>query len=139
MTVDLPLDTACGFGGVTFGVLADTDTGTVGDWTRTPVTRTRVFPGGAGASTQVIHPGVYTATYRLLIESLADYRALQALQQTVGTLTLVEEATSMPGDVDWIFDHGYVRIADVMLMELRNPIVQVDGQVEVDALWQVAS
>lgn len=137
MTLDLPLDTACGFGAVTFGLLADERAGTVADWTRTPVTRTRVFPGGTGASTQVIHPGVYTATYRLLLGSLADFRALQALQQTVDTLTLVEEATSMPGDVDWIFDHGYVRIADVMLMELRNPVIQVDGQVEVDALWSL--
>jgi hypothetical protein len=124
-----------GFGGVLFGILADDATGSLPEWQSSVVRSTRHVPGSNRAVTQLMGIGPEMVTYRVFCDAREDYRALLALRQTTGTLTVVANGTVAEGDYEAIHGVGYLLIADVTLLDVTNPTFSVDEVVEADCLF----
>lgn len=124
-----------GFGSVLFGIRANDETGDLPEWASQGVLATRHVPGSNRNITQLLGMGPQTVTYRVFCETRGDYRALLALRQTTATLTVVANGTVAEGEYESIHGMGYLRIADVTLLDVTNPVFEIDQVVEADATF----
>lgn len=79
-------------------------------------------------------------SYQIFLETVAEYRTLDALVQQTGTLTLVHDGhtvTVANVDQEWIYDQMYDHIPSVTLLSLTSMGVAPDGTVEATATFQV--
>jgi hypothetical protein len=140
-SLDLPVTR---FGAVPFEVMwpdggADA---AMPDWSQEAYTLSRHVPGSDRTIVQTLGKGPLTVTYRLWLESVGDYRALQAKVQRIDVLVLFAGMTSAGstyvGEVTYVDvrGEGYVFINAVNLFSLGQPSIFVDGTVEVDATFQ---
>lgn len=106
------------------------------DWTRESRYVDLAAPGFT--VTQLFGFGPYRATYTLVFDTVADYRALDALAQQTGTLTVVHGGHTVPVDADeaeWLDGRAYTRMENVTLLSLASLGVAGDGSVEATATF----
>jgi hypothetical protein len=86
--------------------------------------------------------GPRQVTYRLFFDTVAEFRALDDLQQQTGTLRIVHNGHTLPASLTtehWIHTQTYSEVADVLLRSLVSVGVDPSGIVEADAVFTVAS
>jgi hypothetical protein len=123
-----------GFGDVLFGILSEQNR--VAEWASEGVRSTRHVSGSNRNVTQLLGIGPQTVTYRVYLESHADYRALLALRQTTATLTVAARITTATGEYEDIHGMGYLHLANVTLLDVTNPAFWLGREiVEADCLF----
>jgi hypothetical protein len=85
---------------------------------------------------QVLGKGPQTITLRLELASASDLRDLKERVLETDTLVLFAAMTSAPDVYADRHGEGYVEIANVLLSDLGQPLIFVDGVCEVDATFQ---
>lgn len=115
----------------------------INSWQQESVYAEEHVPGSNSTDLFLLGLGPKTATWRIESPSIDDYRDLEALQQTSGTLVLrTGTSTETATEVDYfgtIYDH----ISDVTLLRLSNPVIYrgLNGaRVQADAeFWRAAT
>jgi len=124
---------------VRFGVLwTDPAAVLMTDWARE--SRVVEQAGAAGfTETQLLGLGPYKVSYSLFFDSVADYRALDALVQATGTLVVVQGSHTVPNPDGSFYDPtnqmAYDLLAGVTLTGLTSTGVAPDGTVEATATF----
>jgi hypothetical protein len=124
---------------VRFGVLwPDPAAVLMTDWVRE--SRVVEQAGAAGfTETQLLGLGPYKVSYNLFFDSVADYRALDALVQATGTLVVVQGSHTVPNPDGAFFDPtnqgAYDTLAGVTLTGLTSTGVAPDGSCEATATF----
>lgn len=127
-----------------FGLLWPQASNLMTDWARE--SRVVELPGASGLTeTQLLGFGPYKATYEVWFATPDDYRALDALVQQTGTLTIVHDAHTLPDDGDDGTAYApqtqtaYDRIANVTLLSLASSGTWGDRSVEAIATFSRGS
>lgn len=129
------------FAGVSFRVLRlGQGAAIVNSWEQQAISSEEHVPGSNNTDLFLMGLGPKTATWRIETSSIDDYRALEALQQTSGTLRLpTGTSTEAATEVDY-FGTIWDEIPDVTLMQLARPVVHMGGKVQADAtFWRASS
>lgn len=125
------------FGDVAFDILwPDGADASMPDWMFDSFSTTRHIPGSNRNITQTLGKGPQTITYRLELASRTDLLNLKERVLETDTLVLFAAMTSAPDVYRDSQGEGYVFIADVLLLSLGQPVIFVDGIVEVDVTFQ---
>lgn len=107
------------------------------DWARESRIVEMTGPGGF-TETQLLGFGPYKVAYAVFFETIADYRALDALVQQTGTLTVVHGGHTVPDPASSFYvapnETAYDRVA-ATLLSLVSSGVAPDGTVEAVATW----
>lgn len=127
------------FGGVPIRILWPETSLSMPDWQPVSLRNTRHIPGSNRNVTQTLGLGQSTLTHRIWLDTLDDYRALEARLQTTGALVLVAEMTTIADTYVDIHGEGHIQIDDVLLADLTDKqIFPDDGgpRVEVTAVFE---
>lgn len=128
------------FGSVPIRIMWPDGSLSMPDFGSESITNTRHVPGSDRNITQMLGKGPKTVTYRLELDTRADFRALEAKVQETDTLVLFAQMTAESGTYVDIHGEGYLEIANVTLISLgATPQIYPDGTVEIDATFQRAS
>lgn len=124
------------FGGVPIRILWPETSLSMPDWEIAPVSNTRHIPGSNRNTTQLLGLGPSVLTHRLWLDTRDDYRALEALVQTTGSLVLFAEMTTAEETYLDIHGEGHAQFDDVLLKSLSGKEVFPDGTVETTAVFE---
>ncbi|MBA2707161.1 MAG: hypothetical protein H0U59_05090 [Gemmatimonadaceae bacterium] len=127
----------CGFGDVKFGVLWGGDPYGMPGWAQESYANTVHIPGGNVNETFLMGLSPLTITYDLVLDTKDDYRALAALQQASGTLTVYTAMCELAGREVVLFGQAYTELDNTLLIGLSRQMVRVDGAVECSATFQL--
>jgi hypothetical protein len=126
-----------GFGGVPFKPLAiGGGVDLMRDWQRESRVTVVPIPGSNTSDTFISVLGPPLLTLPVETPTQADYQALQLRLLSVGTLTLNHGTATGPHTEIVAFDRVYDRFANVLLRELRDPVVRRNGTVRATATFQ---
>lgn len=124
------------FGAITFGIYWGPDPEGMPDWSAPFLTVARHVPGSNITKVQTLGKGALTVTYRLQLDSIEDFLALQALQGTTATLRVVGDTVTVPGTFIRVVDETFVDIPQVTLISLGNVVVMPETrEVDCDAIF----
>lgn len=124
------------FGGVPIRIMWPDTSLSMPDWEPQPISNTRHIPGSNRNITQTLGLGPHRVTHRLWLDTHDDYRDLEALLQTEGTLVLFAEMTTAAGTHVDIHGEGHLQITSVLLASLSDRALFPDGTVEVTAVFE---
>lgn len=124
-----------------FGILWGGDPYLMTDWTRRQ--RDVEIEGLNGLSVfQLFGSGPRQITYRVFFESIADFKALDALVQETGTLRIAMNTHTVPvadSSHHSVLGKNYTTLTGVMLRSLVGLGVAPNGETEAEATFVVAS
>lgn len=126
---------------VRFGLLWPDASFLMTDWQRESRIVELAGPGGL-TETQLLGFGPYKVGYAVFFETVDDYRALDALVQQTGTLTVLDDGHTVPVTTtqqSFVIDRVYDRLDGVTLLSLVSSGVAPDGTVEGVATFSRAS
>lgn len=124
------------FGGVNFGIYWGGDPEGMPDWSAPFLTVARHVPGSNITKVQTLGKGALTVTYRVQLDTIEDFLALQALQGTSQTLRVVGDTVTVPGTFIQVVDETFVDISEVTLMGITNVVVIPETrEVDCDAIF----
>lgn len=120
-----------------FGILMPDTSDAIPDWSAPANIATHVFPGAfpPRMEIEVISFAPSVVTWRLALDSRADYHKLLALLGKTAILTVLAGLQSHLGTFHQDLGLGYMELPQTTLMELSNQAFYVGGDVEVDATF----
>jgi hypothetical protein len=137
MTTTFAVRRLTGFGDQKFGILWGSDGSGMPGWSQESFSSTVHVPGGDINETFLLGSGPLRVTYRLVMDTISDYRALVAMKQTQDVLTLYTTMCEIAGREVVLFGATYTELDAVTLLDVGGVTVRVDGQVECDATFQL--
>lgn len=124
------------FGSVNFGIYWGPDPEGMPDWAAPFLTVARHVPGSSITKVQTLGKGALTVTYRVQLDTIEDFLALQDLQGSTATLRVVGDTVTVPGTAMRIVDETFVDISEVTLVSLTNVLVIPETrEVDCDAIF----
>ncbi len=117
-------------------LMASRDEG-LGVWSDEPNIIVTNIPGSTGPpEIEVIRKqGPSMVTWRLYLDSVADYTALKAKQATVDTLTVAANTQTHSGTASTYNGYPVVLLPYTLLMRISDETYMVDGSVEASATF----
>ncbi len=135
--------TQSNFEGVYFGILAGRSGGSADlrmpGWNQPNISTTRHVPGSNRSVTFQTGRGALAVSYNLHLATERDHETLQGLVGSSGTLQAPKRIIELSGEgVTEVMYWGrvYKRITNVMLQQITEVQVGLDGTVECVALFQ---
>lgn len=120
---------------VSFGVMADEDSGVYPDWEADERMAIHHVTGSDNNDLFVDGFGPETLTLILYFDQREDFRAFRTRRHTTGTLQLLAGFTSIPGTEVTVSNRVYERIDGLFLQAPRRVVHRPDGTVECEATF----